>query len=208
MLWLVPESPRWLAARGRFKEADNILHKMAVMNGKQYMKGKLEQIKIREKKKTYHLWHLFSTRYLTRISVIEGWSWLVTSGVFYGLAFNSGNLSGNFYLNYAASGMAEIPAPLVAGYLLERIGRRKPLIAYYFLSGIFLLCISPIQALGKQDELSAVVMTLALLGKASISAAYYQIYIHCSELYPTVIRYIITATYILQEYIHRIYYDS
>ncbi|KAK3730095.1 hypothetical protein QZH41_003648 [Actinostola sp. cb2023] len=45
--------------------------------------------------------------------------WLVVSGVYYGLSFNSGNLSGNFYLNFAASGLVEIPAYIIAGYLVD-----------------------------------------------------------------------------------------
>ena len=38
----------------------------------------------------------------------------------YGLGFNSGNLAGNFYLNFAASGLVEIPAYLLATYLVEK----------------------------------------------------------------------------------------
>ena len=41
---------------------------------------------------------------------------------------------------------------------------------------------------GKQDENVALIIALALIGKFTISAAYYQIYIHTAELYPTVIR--------------------
>jgi hypothetical protein len=40
--------------------------------------------------------------------------------VYYGLSFNSGNLSGDYYVNYAASGLVEIPAYIIAGYLVDR----------------------------------------------------------------------------------------
>ena len=43
--------------------------------------------------------------------------------VYYGFSFNSGNLAGDFYLNFAASGLVEIPAYLLATYLLERLVR-------------------------------------------------------------------------------------
>ncbi|XP_032219345.2 solute carrier family 22 member 5 isoform X2 [Nematostella vectensis] len=191
--WFVPESPRWLAARGRIKDAEVILRKIAKTNGHEYQEGALQEIKSREMvsekpEKTYHLWHLFSTIYLAKVTIIEGWSWFVTSGVYYGLSFNSGNLSGDFYVNFAASGLVEIPAYILASVLVDRIGRKKPLIAYYIIGGLALLSLLPIQALGKHKELTALVMTFALIGKFTISAAYYQIYIHSAELYPTVIR--------------------
>ncbi|XP_029201092.2 LOW QUALITY PROTEIN: solute carrier family 22 member 5-like [Acropora millepora] len=190
--WIIPESPRWLSARGRVKEAEAILRRMAIANGHEYPEGTLAAMQTEgredERKKTYHIWDLFSTRYLIRITIIEAWSWCVTSMVYYGLSFNSGNLAGDFYLNFAASGLVEIPAYLLATYLVERVNRRIPLIAYYFIGGIALICVFIIQVAGKHEEQAALVMALALTGKFTISAAYYQIYIHTAELYPTVIR--------------------
>ena len=40
--------------------------------------------------------------------------------VYYGLSFNAGKLAGTFYLNFAASGLVEIPAYLLATILVER----------------------------------------------------------------------------------------
>lgn len=190
--WLIPESPRWLSARGRVKEAEEILRKMARQNGYEYPEGAIEAMQIEgkedEKTQTYHLWHLFSTKYLIRITLIEAWSWCVTSMVYYGLSFNSGKLAGDFYLNFAASGLVEIPAYLLATYLVERVNRRFPLMAYYIIGGIALICVFIIQVSEKANDLTSMIIALALIGKFSISAAYYQIYIHTAELYPTVMR--------------------
>jgi len=97
------------------------------------------------------------------------------------------------------------------------VNRRFPLIAYYIIGGIALICVFFIQLSGnlwkdysnnsvclivaekkltshflmfsgKESDLTSLVIALALIGKFTISAAYYQIYIHTAELYPTVMR--------------------
>ncbi|XP_015773470.1 PREDICTED: solute carrier family 22 member 5-like [Acropora digitifera] len=79
--WIIHESPRWLSSRGRVKEAEAILRRMAIANGHEYPQGPLAAMQTLtegrevERKKTYHIWHLFRTRYFIRIAIIEAWSW-------------------------------------------------------------------------------------------------------------------------------------
>ena len=49
---------------------------------------------------------------------------MVVSMVYYGLSLNTGNLGGNFYLNFTLSGLVEFPAYTLCLLLLDRVGRK------------------------------------------------------------------------------------
>jgi len=49
---------------------------------------------------------------------------MVVSMVYYGLSLNSGNLGGNFYVNFTISGLVEFPAYTLCILLLDRVGRK------------------------------------------------------------------------------------
>ena len=60
--------------------------------------------------------------------------------VYYGLSLNSGNLAGDFYLNFFLTGLVEFPAHTLCLVLLDRTGRKKLLCACMVLGGLACIC--------------------------------------------------------------------
>ena len=60
--------------------------------------------------------------------------------VYYGLSLNSGNLAGDFYLNFFLTGLVEFPAYTLCLVLLDRTGRKKLLCACMVLGGLACIC--------------------------------------------------------------------
>ena len=67
---------------------------------------------------------------------------LVVSMVYYGLSLNTGNLGGDFYLNFFLSGLVEIPATIMVQLLLNRLGRKPVHSACMIAGGV--ACLSTI----------------------------------------------------------------
>ncbi|XP_048767294.2 organic cation transporter protein-like isoform X2 [Ostrea edulis] len=139
--WLLPESPRWLVNRGRLEEAKVIIRRIAKRNKVQVTEKQLDALECDEKV-TGQLWHLFTSRVLLVRTLIIFFNWCVVSMVYYGLSLNSGNLAGDFYLNFFLTGLVEFPAYTLCLVLLDRVGRKKLHCACMVLGG--LACISTI----------------------------------------------------------------
>ena len=65
---------------------------------------------------------------------------MVVSMTYYGLSLNTGNLGGDFYVNFLISGVVEFPAYTLCLVLLDRWGRKKCHCSSMLLGGIACLC--------------------------------------------------------------------
>ncbi|XP_061193510.1 organic cation transporter protein-like isoform X2 [Saccostrea echinata] len=185
--WLLPESPRWLINRGKYEEAKVIIRKLAKGNKVQVTEKQLDSLECDETA-TGQLWHLFTSRVLFVRTIIIFLNWCVASMVYYGLSLNSGNLAGDFYLNFFLAALVEFSAFTLCLVLLDRIGRKKLHCAGMVLGG--LACISTVFTIlyiRKSHQMYTTVI-LAMIGKIGAAAAYAVIYIWSAELYPTVVR--------------------
>ncbi|XP_061193497.1 organic cation transporter protein-like isoform X1 [Saccostrea echinata] len=185
--WLLPESPRWLINRGKYEEAKVIIRKIAKRNKVQVTDKQLDSLECDETA-TGQLWHLFTSRVLFVRTIIIFLNWCVVSMVYYGLSLNSGNLAGDFYLNFFLTGLVEFPAYTLCLMLLDRIGRKKLHCACMVLGGLAcILTIFTVLYIGKSHQMYTTVI-LAMIGKIGAAAAFAVIYVWSAELYPTVVR--------------------
>ncbi|XP_072944771.1 organic cation transporter protein-like [Epargyreus clarus] len=191
-IYIIRESPRWQIINGRIDEAKetlliiaktnkinvdtDILRKMneatlkEAFNIRSYARkeGFADIIKSREMIK-----RIFAT-FLARFG---------TSFIYYGLVMNSVGLPGDKYWNFFMSAAASFPGELIAMYLMNRIGRKKPLIYGYLTCGAlcFLCAVVP-------ESKTWMKLALFLLGKLVVSACYTGMVTYTMELFPTSVR--------------------
>ncbi|XP_055007902.1 solute carrier family 22 member 4-like [Boleophthalmus pectinirostris] len=188
--WVVPESPRWLLQKNRFKKAESIICKVAKMNRVPTpdviftSKEHLDQMKSnKDKSDSYTCLDLVRTSNIRIITLMGTFIWFTCILVFSGLSLNTSNLNGNKYLNCFISAVTDIAAYVLTWFLVSRVSRPIFLFASLMFCGILLLIIQLVP-----DEMDAVFQALALSGRMGISAAYTFTNVFFIELMPTVIR--------------------
>ncbi|XP_060519312.1 organic cation transporter protein [Cylas formicarius] len=189
--WLIPESCRWLINQNRTDEAKRLIHEAAKVNQVTIAEETLESLLVPEcarakenaDPKQTSVINIFRYPNLRKRSLIIFFDWFANNITYYGLSWNTNNLAGDPYLNFVISGAVEIPGYLFLILTLNRWGRKFVMCGCMILSGCALLLTIVVPA-----DMQWLTISLAMIGKLSITASYGAVYIFSTEQFPTVIR--------------------
>ncbi|XKL61760.1 hypothetical protein PGB90_001593 [Kerria lacca] len=195
--WIVPESPRWLLAMGKIDEVMVVLKEAARVNKRilpsnidKILRQNISTIDITEKPKGRIL-DLFRTPTIRLISLVLYIVWFSVYLVYYGLVLNLSNIGGDVYINSIISGIVEVPAIGLSIVILLKMGRRIPLCLTLICSGVacFLTIIVPMTGnIDRESTWEWLTITLAMIGKFSVSSSNVIMPVFTAELFPTIIR--------------------
>ncbi|XP_065222264.1 organic cation transporter protein-like isoform X2 [Planococcus citri] len=194
--WILPESPRWLLAMGKVDEVVEVLKEAARVNKKalpsnidKILKQSISAVDLTDRPKGRVL-DLFRTPTIRLISLVLYVVWFSVYLVYYGLVLNLSNIGGDVYVNSIISGLVEVPAIALSILILLKMGRRAPLCLTLVCSGVacFLTLIVPISNNVNGNAWEWLTITLAMIGKFSISSSNVVMPVFTAELFPTVIR--------------------
>ncbi|XP_071800669.1 organic cation transporter protein-like isoform X2 [Asterias amurensis] len=184
---ILPESARWLINRGRHKEAEKIIRKVAKVNKKElpdvlFEDDEIDELKVKLKtERKLTVLDLFKTPNTAVKTINLMFNWCVNSLVYYGLSLSIPDLASNGYLAFFISGAIEIPAYLFAMVSIEKLGRRFNLSATMVIGGA--ACLGTI-FIGPGIWQTVV----AMIGKFCVAASFSIVYIYSAEIFPTPLR--------------------
>uniref|UniRef100_A0A8C3DJY4 Solute carrier family 22 member 7 n=1 Tax=Corvus moneduloides TaxID=1196302 RepID=A0A8C3DJY4_CORMO len=184
-LWWVPESARWLIAKGKVKQAHRHLLRCARINGRKDFDEDLS---------------VFWCGVVSGVTSQGGFIPQLPEGFpsvpsppapcrfgvafsYYGMSMNLTGFGLNIYLSQFVFGIIEIPAKMVMYVLVNRVGRRQSQAWTLILTG---LCIGANIVIPK--PFTSLRSAVAIMAKGFSEAAFTTVYLYTSELYPTILR--------------------
>ncbi|CAL8148592.1 unnamed protein product [Orchesella dallaii] len=197
--WLMDESICWLWTAGQNEKALEIAKKAARWNGLELEIGGKEvevvvgsnrndpevqeEVKVAERK-TFGILDLFKYPQLRLRTLVMMYTWFTASTLYFGLTYNSVNLSGNPYLSFIFNTLVELPANLIVIWLAPKLGNKILLCGSLISSGLASIS-HPFLA---QAETVMIGKMLTIIAKGLATIAFNIINGYTPELFPTVVR--------------------
>jgi putative MFS transporter len=194
--WFLKESPRWLAANGRYAEADVIVSKMeasALAAGKELPEPKIIVTTVKRQsdwkelfqgiylKRTLSIWAMWFTAYTVANGTI---TWLPT---LYRQVFNLPLQTSIFYGFLTSVG--GVVAAIICALFIDKVGRKRWYIGALILAPIPLLALAWLGATSAEQ-----VLVLGGLAYAIVQTVTFSLYLYSAEIYPTRLRALGTGT--------------
>ncbi|XP_001608167.1 organic cation transporter-like protein [Nasonia vitripennis] len=211
LMFILPESVRWLLANDKRDMAEKIYRKMARVNKidlseeaflelksinsekpseseEKKTKQELTQEKKASKEEPTRLMTIFkSPKILVRLMICS-FCWFTNNFVYYGLSQNATTLlAGNKYIKFIVVVAIEIPSNILVLPLLNRVGRKATLCGTFILTGVFLLAIEFVPD-ADHGFLPILALLFYVCAKACITMAFSTSYVYTTELFPTTLR--------------------
>ncbi|XP_049876360.1 organic cation transporter protein-like [Pectinophora gossypiella] len=186
-LFFFKESPRWLVVNGKAEEAKKMIENIADVNKIPINKQDLKEIDEEKLKLIFNITNyevkegykdIFRSTEIMKRLAVSCFCRFTCGFVYYGLMFNSVLLPGNKHINFLLSTVMSFPGELMALYLMNKVGRKLPLIVGYLLCGA--MCVSSAYVTAIWGKIA-----MFLLGKMVISACFTGIITYTMELFPT-----------------------
>lgn len=186
------ESPRWLASKGRFAEADHVVQvfeQEATKRGKVLPEPLVKEINPQAmvktnwrelfsgiyRKRTFTLWGMWFCVYMVNNAMV---TWLPSLyKQHFGLPLQT-----SLGYGWITSGVGVL-ASIICALMIDKVGRRPWYAAAFFLAIIPLMSLSLLGA-----KTATEVVVLATLSYAILQTISFSLYLYAAELYPTRLR--------------------
>ncbi|XP_022084723.1 solute carrier family 22 member 13-like isoform X2 [Acanthaster planci] len=180
------ESVDWLVSKGRTREAEDVVRRVAKINKKTLPEVVFNDEDIQEETESKStippsVIDLFKTPNMAFKTINIMFNWTVNNLVYYGLAQSTGDLGVDEYWAFFVSGAVDIPSLIYATFGVEWFGRKWNLVVLELVAGIG--CIATVFI-----PLGIWRTVVAMIAKFGVAASYGILYLYTSELFPTPVR--------------------
>jgi len=186
ILYWLPESPRWLVARGRMDEARAVLSQASKKNGKPLEPEQIILTKPNAAASQGGFLDIMRHPTLCLHTFIMYFNWFTTAFIMYGLALSWQELTDGLFLNFLIGTILDFPAKTLAMLMVQHVGRKYPYIVCQGITGIMFLLTLCFERGAYAGNWPIVV--LALIGNFCTTCCFAILYMYTGELMPTTVR--------------------